>query len=108
MKKEVIFDLKDINSKRDLIKDLHEPLALQVHEGSSFENWDAFDDDFCSFNFEYVTGEKPTEVNLILTNWLKFESRFPDFASTLLSILAKNTDPSQRIDGINFTFQIRL
>ncbi len=108
MKKEIIIDLKDINTPKDLIHSFYGPLNLQIREGASYENWAAFNDDMGSFNFEFNSNEKPTHVNLILKNWESFEKNMPEESIHLLSLLAWNTDPMQRIDNIDFTFQIRL
>ena len=108
MKKEIVISLKGIKTKEELFQKLYQrDISLQKiegHESNSGNNWDALSDDLKALDYP----EDIKEVNVVFTDWLGFERNLPEESSTLLSILAWNTDPAQRVDGINFTFQVRL
>jgi Barstar (barnase inhibitor) len=108
MKKEIIISLKGIKTKEELFKKLYQrELKLQTisgHENNLSSNWDAFSDDLSALDYP----EDVKDINVIFTDWLDFERELPQEASSFLSILAWNTDSKQRVDGRNFTFQVRL
>lgn len=108
MKKEVVISLQGIKTKEELFKKLYQrDLNLQNIKGfedNNTNNWDALSDDLSALDYP----DDVKDVNVVFTNWLEFENNLPEEASTLLSILARKTDIAQRVDSINFTFQIKL
>lgn len=116
-RKEVAVDVHGVKNDNDVIyrirKAFHlfthvpeEEYRLRVEKGHHQSSWDAFSDDISDLHFP----EEPDvqEVILIVSGAHDIANNISkDTYVTLLRILASNTDPAQRVDGINFFFQIR-
>lgn len=104
MKKEIQINLNGIKSTEELFKLFRDSLSY----GEDYpmpKSWDSLEDEIIDLNY----GEDVKEINLKLTNFESLEKEIGKQESQILIyILALCTDSNQRVDGINFTFQIRL
>lgn len=116
-KKEIVVDLHGVKNASDLMYRIRKAFNLfnyvnesvyqaRIDQNDHSINWSAFSDEIGDLSFPDDPDVK--EVYLILLGMGDaVNSVSQDVYSTLLRVLTSNTDPAQRVDGINFFFQVR-
>ncbi|MEO8637831.1 MAG: hypothetical protein ABI430_02940 [Candidatus Taylorbacteria bacterium] len=117
--KKIIIDLKGIKNENDIQYRFYKSIdCFYSYSESEFiekvkndnlnASWAAFEDNISGLDIK-ENGERIKELTFIVTNILDLKQKLSQEALiNLLLILSRLTDPAQRIDGINFFFQIRL
>ena len=117
--KTIIIDLKNLKNENELVYRFYKTLNYFPHvsEQESKERveknnypvvWPAFKDNMSGLDIK-ENGKRIKELTFIVTNILDLEQKLSEETLiSLLLVLSRLTDPAQRIDGINFFFQIRL
>ena|SRR3989344_3127181 len=117
--KKIVIDLKGIKNENDIQYRFYKAINCfydyseseffeKLKNNNSNANWAAFEDNISGLDIK-ENGEKIKELTFIITNIEDLKQRLSEeILIILLLILSRLTDPAQRIDGINFFFQVRL
>lgn len=116
MRKEIVIDLKAIKNENDMVYRFYKAMDCfyslsenewveRIERNEQRISWDAFSDDLSGIGAS--TG-RPDDLVFILTHVLELRKTLGEKVYLhLLDVLAGLTPPAQRIDGVNFYFQIR-
>ena len=108
MKKNIIINLKNIYNEELLPDIIYKAIECNYESKSVYNgkiNWDSLIDNLSGIK---INDKKITKLVLIFTNTISFiQNCGLDLYLNLISALVTLTDPSRRVDGLEFYIQIR-